>query len=1098
MDKKKFDGKGAVECKAVDWETFAKHVDSEGNVKKEDSFEWDVKDVDVSWSIEFDENGHPIDKNNINKNVKTDNANVDNKANMTSAGAVNKTPAMEELSQNIVNETLTEIAREGILKADGAFVTGEIDAKAVAKAAQKTSQQGAPEPKKAVSEPKKAVSKIDERSIRKSVDDKIVIKSEELKGKRLSQNGKKVKIRVKKSDAKRNREKDIELQNDVTASPYDVKINKYKNLGMVGTDVNEASKFRKQAANWRYDNVSKADTTDEQIEETNANLSFIDKIKMATPVQYIAAAMALVILITGVMTTGVYADYRGEVNKAAAFAALPSFNEADTVAYDAGFMEEEIFMEEAAAEMGDAESKNLSLVLTSVEKDLKIKLVNDEDTLVKGILWGVTVTDDDGDESSYEDEDEDGIIYITGIKAGDYTVAINPSSDLEGYNFPTIGQEVCVKAKVEYKVIANIKEEIKKESEVNVALEDPNGNQAADVETGTAPADTVAFVESTQKEDTNATEEYEEAHVDLTKTEKIVALRDRLLIALENVANSTKRIFDRNNVLANVSALVRTVADNEGAGVPGFGNNEWVQAEKANEENNVEPSNEVQPTPVPEITPEPTPTLTPIPEATPIVTPIATPTPTPTPTPEAVDNTVKSVRLNSSSKTLKKDEQFTLSYTCEPSSASYNSVEWGSDDVGIATVSNGTVTAVGYGSTRVYVYIDQRVYAYCDITVVTDGNADGTVVLSGPVSVKVDESVNIEAKCTPSTDYITEWVLSDASIAKIAPNGSMVTVTGVAVGKVTVKARSASGIEATFDIDVKESEGNYADDAQLYDSNKNKLYVLDGNEYRLAKYSDYKDGKFTKFYRKKSESILYTGWQTIDGVTYYFTEDHEKVTGEQVIGGVKYVFGDDGALSRNSGILGIDVSKYQPSINWNSVKASGINYVIIRCGYRGASTGSLIQDPYFTSHISGAKSAGLKVGVYFFSTALNETEAVEEASMCAALCSGYGINYPIFIDVESSTRPGYNGLSASQRTANIKAFCSTIQSAGYTPGLYANKTWLTSYINTSSLSCKIWLAQYNAAGPTYNGHYDLWQYTSKGKVDGISGNVDMNQSYLGY
>ncbi len=283
----------------------------------------------------------------------------------------------------------------------------------------------------------------------------------------------------------------------------------------------------------------------------------------------------------------------------------------------------------------------------------------------------------------------------------------------------------------------------------------------------------------------------------------------------------------------------------------------------------------------------------------------------------------------------------------------------------------------------------------------------------------------------------------------------------------------------------------------MYDSAKNQLYVYDNGSYRLAKYADYKADNNRKFYRK-IVGYVYTGWQNIDGRTYYYTKDHEKVTGKQIIGGVEYEFNSDGSLNNGSGILGIDVSKYQPSINWGSVKASGIDFVIIRCGYRGASTGALIEDPYFKSHIKGAKSAGLKVGVYFFSTALSEAEAVEEASMCAALCSGYGLNYPVFLDVESSSRPGYNTLSASQRTANIKAFCQTIASAGYTPGLYANKTWLTEKINTSSLSCKIWLAQYNANGPTYSGRYDIWQYTSKGSVNGISGNVDMNKSYLKY
>nr|MCR5107556.1 Ig-like domain-containing protein [Lachnospiraceae bacterium] len=339
------------------------------------------------------------------------------------------------------------------------------------------------------------------------------------------------------------------------------------------------------------------------------------------------------------------------------------------------------------------------------------------------------------------------------------------------------------------------------------------------------------------------------------------------------------------------------------------------------------------------------------------------------------------------------------------------------------------------------------------------------------------------------------WGSSDTSIATVSESGMEVTVTGVKAGNVTITAAGGNGKTATISISVT---GKYSNEAQLYDSEKNPLYVLENGNYRLAKYSDYLNDPKQKFY-KKAETFLYTGWQTIDNVTYYYKSDHTYVTGQQVIQGITYNFSDNGALAQGSGTLGIDVSKYQPSINWSSVKASGIDFVIIRCGYRGASTGVLIQDPCFTSHIKGAKAAGLKVGIYFFSTALNETEAVEEASMCVALASGYGVNYPIFIDVESSSRPGYNALSAAQRTTNIKAFCSTIRSAGYSAGVYANKTWLSGYMNASELSgYKIWLAQYNTDGPTYGGKYDLWQYTSKGSVGGISGNVDMNQSYLGY
>ncbi|MCR4655651.1 MAG: Ig-like domain-containing protein, partial [Lachnospiraceae bacterium] len=373
---------------------------------------------------------------------------------------------------------------------------------------------------------------------------------------------------------------------------------------------------------------------------------------------------------------------------------------------------------------------------------------------------------------------------------------------------------------------------------------------------------------------------------------------------------------------------------------------------------------------------------------------------------------------------------------------------------------------------------------------------EASLSLSGTASAKVGESATITAAVAPSATLVS-WSSSDPGVASVSASGDTLTakITAVKAGTAKIKANASNGKSAEITFTVT---GKYADTAQLYDADKNPLYLEENGTYRLAKYSDYVKDSSRKFY-KKLEDFLYTGWQNIDGVTYYYRSDHTFVTGEQIIQGITYKFSDNGALAQGSGTLGIDVSKYQPSINWSSVKASGIDFVIIRCGYRGASTGVLIQDPYYVSHIKGAKAAGLKVGIYFFSTALNETEAIEEASMCVALAGGYGVNYPIFIDVESSSRPGYNALSSGERTANIAAFCKTIRSAGYSAGVYANKNWFTEKINASALSgYKIWLAQYNSAGPTYAGRYDLWQYTSKGSVSGISGNVDMNQSYLGY
>lgn len=277
-----------------------------------------------------------------------------------------------------------------------------------------------------------------------------------------------------------------------------------------------------------------------------------------------------------------------------------------------------------------------------------------------------------------------------------------------------------------------------------------------------------------------------------------------------------------------------------------------------------------------------------------------------------------------------------------------------------------------------------------------------------------------------------------------------------------------------------------------------RLYV-DKECTTIATYKDY--AKQTEFYASKGGSgateYKYTGWQTIDGVTYFYDKDGNKITGDQVIQGAKYSFGEDGALKTGSGVLGIDVSKWNGSINWSQVKNSGISYVIIRCGYRGSTTGALIEDPTFRNNIKGAQAAGLKVGVYFFTQAVDEVEAVEEASMTLNLISGYKLSYPVFLDVEGSGGRG-DKIDAATRTKVINAYCQTIRNSGYSAGVYANRTWLSEKFNPGSISgAKIWLAQY-AATPTYGGSYQMWQYTSKGSVGGIKGNVDMNLSYLNY
>ena len=199
--------------------------------------------------------------------------------------------------------------------------------------------------------------------------------------------------------------------------------------------------------------------------------------------------------------------------------------------------------------------------------------------------------------------------------------------------------------------------------------------------------------------------------------------------------------------------------------------------------------------------------------------------------------------------------------------------------------------------------------------------------------------------------------------------------------------------------------------------------------------------------------------------------------------------------SEQNAVLGIDVSKWNQNIDWDKVKEAGVQFVIIRCGYRGSKTGVLVEDPYFRQNIKGAKEAGLKVGVYFFTQAINQAEAVEEASMVLSLTEGYELDYPIFIDTEGSGGRA-DTLDAVTRTAVCEAFCETVEQAGQEAGVYASRNWYYNNVDDDVLSrYTIWVAEYRKE-PLYTGRYDIWQYTSSGQIDGINGRVDLNLSYI--
>lgn len=293
------------------------------------------------------------------------------------------------------------------------------------------------------------------------------------------------------------------------------------------------------------------------------------------------------------------------------------------------------------------------------------------------------------------------------------------------------------------------------------------------------------------------------------------------------------------------------------------------------------------------------------------------------------------------------------------------------------------------------------------------------------------------------------------------------------------------------DIQIAVTVSDFTDDKTQLRSTQGELLYLDKAGEQPATLKDY--SKTEELYAMK-----YTGWTELDGAKYYFDSNHKAVTGMQVIGGVRYIFDEKGILLKTTEQKGIDVSKWNGTIDWNAVANAGIDFAIIRVGYRGYSAGTLVEDPYFKQNIAGATKAGIKVGIYFFTQAITEAEAVEEASMAISLVSGYQLQLPIYFDTEDVDGNGRaDNMSVATRTAITKAFCETVKNAGYMPGVYASTSWYNNQLNAAELAgYDIWVAHYaNVCG--YKGRYHMWQYTSSGSVPGVNGRVDLNIRYVG-
>ena len=711
--------------------------------------------------------------------------------------------------------------------------------------------------------------------------------------------------------------------------------------------------------------------------------------------------------------------------------------------------EEEIEEEEEEEEPVEEDQKELSLACTSIEKDLKIKIEDQKSKLVTGEQFSVSVKSDkkNAKASTYEDKDKEGIVYIDKIEAGKYAVT---QENAGSYAVKKGTMQVTVKDKIEYKKV-DVKDEIKTEAQINTAVED---TAKKDVPQESTLKDTVPLLESKV-----SASKVSRADVDVSNFSKASASSKMVSVTLtksagttttESTTPTTPTEPDKNDNKGNgdhSGGTTDTGKDNTN----GSGDHSGGTIEPGKNDNKGDGDNSGGPT-TPEQPTEPT-----------------------TPgTPSEGGSTGTDTE---------------------------NKAAPASEGDGTSEQSLTTALRQIFSMRTVYAVAEQ-----------TDANAKAAVAAT-TATVTLPETVTLYNGGSSASDSLAvalnitgesalikqvKWSSSNAGVVALSgDSGTSVTLTAKSKGSAEVTATityvtDAKETTKEASVKTKVTVADFSDSSVvLKDKSGNVLYT-DANATKQATLKDY--ASTDTFYT----SPQYTGWRTDGGKVYYYDANHNKITGNQVIGGVMYTFGGDGALSQSSGNRGIDVSKYQGNIDWGAVAASGINFAIIRVGYRGSSSGALVQDPYFKKNISGATKAGIKVGLYFFTQAVNEAEAVEEASMAMSLASGYKVTYPIFIDTESASSGRANGLSKSARTAVVKAFCQTVRNGGYKAGVYASKSWYANQLNASALNgyC-IWVAQYNSSC-TYSGKYDMWQYSSKGSVSGIKGNVDMNISYTGY
>ncbi|MBE5918642.1 MAG: hypothetical protein E7272_02250 [Pseudobutyrivibrio ruminis] len=727
-----------------------------------------------------------------------------------------------------------------------------------------------------------------------------------------------------------------------------------------------------------------------------------------------------------------------------------------------------------------------------ISSDPLYTLCLDKETAVQS--YAVALKEAEG--TVYTDDDEDGVISETDMEPGEYVLCLLNDVDSQVCYEPTnYSTEAEVKDKVEFKVQKEITKQIKKDN----AAEDGQKKEKVPVEE--TLKDTQEFVESRKEED----------GFEAGKTKEVVAPKNtapagkvtvkqkgdaRTSVTIETGKTGKSKYRAKGAVAVNTSYSLYDISS--GMKLLAAAADEVTTGEEETGESKDDDKSEEKPS-EPPVEPEKksfTITIKYVDESGKEIQTGKTET-----YEEGSSYTVSAPSIDgytlesdsSVSGTVKENKTITFKYKKEavPAKSFTITIKY-VDEAGKDIKAAETKTLE---ENKEYSFDAATIAGY---TLVSDAKIKGTAKKDETVTFKYKKNVDTQKEeATLNMEYKDGAfvITSTGKVSDVKVNGTAVKMDN---GKGTFKVTKDGDYALTGVAGSKKEKlyitytvsglGKGSSDV-LKDKEGNELY-LDEACTKKATAADYVSGK--EYFYKKIK-YKYYGWQSINGNTYYFNKNAEKVTGSQVIQGVQYDFGADGVLIVKGN--GIDVSKYQGNIDWKAAK-SAVNFAIIRCGYRGMHDGQLHEDPYFYKNMSGAKAAGINVGVYIYSTALNEAEAVQEASMAVAMAGrAGGCSYPIYLDMEDTVR-GQSNLSVEQRMAIVNAFCATVQSSGYKAGFYCSKNWMTARMNASAIpgSCSIWIAQYNTSC-TYSGRKNMWQYSSKGSVPGIKSHVDMNKSF---